>query len=137
MVRRRRRARRGRRTRRRRDERRAPCGERHARLASSPSGDVWVLAGGSLERFAQATPDPTFAWSSTLAPIFARVCASCHGPNGVSGVDLSKAAEWDAERDAIRARVVESKTMPPEGHTLSDTDRASIAAWANAMKLAR
>jgi mono/diheme cytochrome c family protein len=102
-----------------------------ARLAPSPSGDVWVLAAGGLQRFARADPERSIeaAWSSTLAPIFARSCSSCHLPGGVSGTDLSTAESWQSERSAIHARVVERKTMPPEGHPLADEDRAAIRTW--------
>ena len=102
-----------------------------ARLASSPSGDVWVLASGALRRFARAEPETALGvtWSATLAPIFARSCSSCHLPGGVSGVDLSTAEGWQSERSAIHARVVENKTMPPEGHPMLDADRAAIRAW--------
>jgi mono/diheme cytochrome c family protein len=103
-----------------------------ARLAPSPSGDVWVIAAGALQRFARADPESALGatWSATLAPIFARSCSSCHLPGGVSGTDLSSAEAWQSERRAIRDRVVESKTMPPEGHALSDADRDAIRAWA-------
>jgi hypothetical protein len=102
-----------------------------ARLASSPSGDVWVLAADALQRFARAEPETALGvtWSSMLAPIFARSCSSCHLPGGVSGIDLSTAEGWQSERGAIHARVVASKTMPPEGHPLPDADRAAIQAW--------
>jgi mono/diheme cytochrome c family protein len=103
-----------------------------ARLASSPSGDVWVIASGALQRFARADPEASLgaSWSATLAPIFARSCSSCHQASGVSGVDLSTAEAWQSERRAIHDRVVESKTMPPEGHPLSDADRDAIRVWA-------
>lgn len=102
-----------------------------ARLAPSPGGDVWVLSGGALERFARADAEPALAavWSSRLAPIFARACAACHLPNGVSGTDLSTAEGWQSERAEIADRVLRSRTMPPEGHPLSDEDRAAIDAW--------
>jgi mono/diheme cytochrome c family protein len=104
-----------------------------ATLAPSPSGDVWVLAAGSLQRFTQPAPDqPPILWSTTLEPIFARVCSSCHQPGGAAGVDLSTAAAWDTERANIRDRVLVSKTMPPEGHPLAAADRAAIGAWAAA-----
>jgi hypothetical protein len=102
-----------------------------ARLASSPSGDVWVLSSGALQRFARTQPETTLGvtWSATMAPIFARSCSSCHLPGGVAGVDLSSAEGWQSERGAIHARIVEHKTMPPEGHPLPDADRAAIQAW--------
>jgi mono/diheme cytochrome c family protein len=103
-----------------------------ARLAASPSGDVWAMAGSSLARFSRAQPEPSLdaSWSSQLAPIFARACASCHLPDGVAGTDLSTAEGWQSERAMIRDRVVIRHTMPPEGHTLGDADRTAIGAWA-------
>jgi mono/diheme cytochrome c family protein len=102
-----------------------------AKLASSPSGDVWVIAAGALQRFARSEPEAALgvSWAATLAPIFARSCSSCHLPGGVSGVDLSTAEGWQSERSVIHARVVEGRTMPPEGHPLSDADRDAIRAW--------
>ena len=102
-----------------------------ARLAPSPGGDVWVLSGRGLERFARAEAEPDLAavWSSELAPVFARACAACHLPNGVSGTDLSTAEGWQSERAEIADRVLRSRTMPPEGHPLSDEDRGVIHAW--------
>jgi mono/diheme cytochrome c family protein len=103
-----------------------------ASLAPSSSGDVWVIAGGALQRFSRADPEPALAatWKSSLAPVFARVCASCHQPGGSSGTDLSTAEAWESERQAIRERVVVTRTMPPEGHPLTDADRDAIRAWA-------
>jgi hypothetical protein len=102
-----------------------------ARLAASPSGDVWVVASNSVRRYARVGPEPALevAWSSTLAPIFARSCASCHLPGGISGTDLSTAEAWESEKTRIAERVVTGRTMPPEGHPLADADRAAIAAW--------
>jgi mono/diheme cytochrome c family protein len=102
-----------------------------ARLAPSPGGDVWVLAGSGLARFARAEAEPSLAsaWSSQLAPIFARACSRCHMADGVSGTDLSTAEGWQSERAEIADRVVKNHTMPPEGHPLSDADRAVIGAW--------
>lgn len=103
-----------------------------AHLSPSSSGDVWVLADGKLDRYARADAEPALAmaWSTTLAPIFARVCAACHEPDGSSGTDLSTAEAWASERAAIRERVVVARTMPPQGHPLSDADRKAISAWA-------
>ena len=114
-----------------------------AGLRGSPSGDVWVLGAGEPQRFravegpgagASARPegDMAAAWSVTLEPVFARACASCHSPTGVSGTDLSTSSGWQSEREAIRRRVIVTRSMPPEGHPLSDADRAAIAAWASA-----
>ncbi len=102
-------------------------------LAPSATGDVWVLAGGKLQRFTRVDPEPALAlaWNSTLSPIFAKVCSSCHQPNGSSGTDLSTPEDWESERQAIRDRVVVSRSMPPEGHPLSDDDRRAIESWVN------
>jgi mono/diheme cytochrome c family protein len=107
-----------------------------AKLASSSSGDVWVLSGSTLQRFARLAPGPerSSSWTGVLAPIFGRSCSACHQPDGVSGTDLSTAEAWESERDAIRARVVVSKTMPPQGHPLSESDRDAIGAWAAARR---
>jgi hypothetical protein len=103
-----------------------------ARLSPSSTGDVWVLSNGKLDRYARAEAEPALAtaWTTTLAPIFARVCSACHQPNGSSGTDLSTAQAWESERAAIRERVVLGRTMPPQGHPLSDADREAIRAWA-------
>jgi hypothetical protein len=107
-----------------------------ARLASSPSGDVWVMESGGLARFARvdspqaAGPGPTtMTWNSAIQPIFARSCATCHLPGGVSGTDLSTNTAWNSERANIHDRVVVHQTMPPQGHPLSDADRNAIRAW--------
>jgi len=108
-----------------------------AKIASSPSGDIWVMSGSKLERFARievAAPNTSHAgtmltWDSTIQPVFARSCATCHLPGGVSGTDLSTASAWNAERDAIHDRVVVKQTMPPSGHPLAAADRAAIGAW--------
>jgi len=102
-------------------------------LAPSSSGDVWVLAAGTLQRFARVAPDASL-WASRLSPVFARACSSCHEPKGVAGVDLSTLAAWQAEQGAIRERVVVGRTMPPEGHALSEEDREAIRAWATPQK---
>jgi hypothetical protein len=36
---------------------------------------------------------------------------------------------WEKERKEIGARVVEERSMPPEGHALSAGDRAAIQQW--------
>jgi mono/diheme cytochrome c family protein len=114
-----------------------------AKLQRSPSGDVWVLGAGKLERFAAeggastasvgggaASPTTTAStWRSTIAPIFARSCASCHQPNGSSGTDLSNEAAWSHLRALIRERVLVTRTMPPQDHPISDADRAVIHGW--------
>jgi len=108
---------------------------REAGLSPSASGDVWVLSGGALGRFTPtggAQPADGVAaatWASTVAPIFARSCSACHLPDGISGTDLSDARAWEGERAHIRERVVEKRSMPPQGHPLSDADRDAIRKW--------
>jgi mono/diheme cytochrome c family protein len=105
---------------------------RDATLAPSPTGDVWVITEGQARRVSRAdVVDPgATSWPSALAPIFARSCAACHGPDGPSGIDLSTLQAWQSHRDAIRARVIVDRSMPPDRHVLSDPDRETIRAWA-------
>lgn len=98
-------------------------------LIGSPSGDVWTLADGALSRISAAPPGERARWTATLAPIHARSCASCHGPAGSPGVDLSTLDAWESRRSAVRRRVIESRDMPPRGHPLSDEDRKAIDDW--------
>ncbi len=110
---------------------------RDAKLAASSSGDVWVLSGGGLQRFAASSGGApasgvSRAWDAAIAPIFARSCSGCHLPDGASGTDLSTATAWAKERSEIRERVVEKRTMPPEGHPLAEADRRAIRAWLDA-----
>ena len=85
-----------------------------------------------LRRFARGAADApvTPSWSEAIAPIYARSCASCHSATGESGVDLSTAQAWERERALIHERVVLRRSMPPQGHALSEADRATIGAWA-------
>lgn len=100
-----------------------------AKLVASPTGDVWAIgASGALTRY--GTVRAASAWQASIAPIQARVCGGCHGPNGSAGVDLSSAARWDGKRAAITKRVLEEKSMPPPGADLTDDERRAIAAWA-------
>jgi hypothetical protein len=111
-----------------------------AKLAASSSGDVWVIENGNLTRFARNDTAPqtagskptTVTWDSAIQPIFARSCAACHLPGGVSGTDLSTSAAWNSERANIHDRVVVHQTMPPQGHPLSDADRNAIRSWTEA-----
>jgi hypothetical protein len=103
------------------------------KLAPTASGDVWAISNGALRRFSRGSwsPDRADLWASNIAPIFARACAGCHEPGGVSGVDLSNADAWAAERAEIHERVVETQTMPPQGHDLAAADRAAIDGWSH------
>ncbi len=107
-----------------------------ATLQRSSSGDVWVIGSGKLARYATASSSLAStqrardsSWRQVIAPVFARACASCHQPDGVAGVDLSSETMWRAKRSLIRERVLVSHTMPPQGHALSEDDRAAIHTW--------
>jgi mono/diheme cytochrome c family protein len=104
-----------------------------SRLVGSQSGDVWSIdARGTLARWAigaAATTTSRGAWADVVAPIFARACASCHAPDGPAGVDLSKEGAWRTKRDLLRQRVVTDHDMPPQGHAISDADRATLRTW--------
>jgi mono/diheme cytochrome c family protein len=105
------------------------------KLAPTATGDVWAISGGVLRRFSRGSsiPDRAALWASSIAPIFARVCAACHAAGGVSGIDLSSAEAWEIERAEIRERVVETRTMPPQGHDLAAADLAVIDGWSSNM----
>jgi len=115
-----------------------------AHLAGSPSGDIWLVAGGQLFRYAvQANAGggggDEATWSATVQPIYASVCSNCHSAPGsgkdTSNVDLSNYALWDAHRAKIYQRVVAQAgtptSMPPSGSgfTLTEVQRAAIEAW--------
>jgi mono/diheme cytochrome c family protein len=100
-----------------------------ARLVGSPSGDVWALSGDrDLLRFS-ADPGVAPGWDEAMAPVFQRSCAECHRSGGSAGVDLSTREAWTARREAIEARVVVDRSMPPAGHALADADREAIRLW--------
>ena len=113
-----------------------------ARLAPSASDDVWVVGGGQLQRWSvAATPvdGDEATWTSTVEPVYAAICSSCHSPAGSgkssSNIDLSRYAAWKERRPRVYARVVEQagtgNAMPPRGSglTLMDAQRAAIATW--------
>lgn len=101
------------------------------RLLGSPSGDVWTLSGGGLARHAAELGDSEDrkVWEEEVQPIFLASCTPCHEPGGSSGTDLSTYGAWVALRKTVNERVVETKTMPPEGIPIDDADREVIAAW--------
>jgi cytochrome c553 len=107
--------------------------DRDAKLMGSLSGDVWAIDGrGELTRWAMGVPAANAAqasWKDVVAPVFARACAGCHGPEGSSGVDLSKEDAWRTKHDLLRQRLVQDRDMPPRGHELSDADRAVLGAY--------
>lgn len=104
-----------------------------ARLAPSPSGDVWVIGGGTLARVragSGAAPTADARWDAEVRPAFLRACVKCHQPGGPSGVDLSSASAWRANAKAVRARALVERTMPPRDQPpLSDAERAAIDGW--------
>lgn len=104
-----------------------------ARLAPSPSGDVWVIGGGKLARVRGGGAPPPSAdarWTAEVRPAFLRACVKCHQPGGPAGVDLSTASAWRASAKAVRARVLVERSMPPRDQPpLSDAERAAIDAW--------
>ena len=110
---------------------------RDAKLFPSPTGDVWVISHGVVSRLARARVSPSSAttWQRELAPVFSRSCAACHLPNGIANVDLSSAEAWTRKRAEIRTRVLEEKSMPPRGHSLSDIDREVVRRWIGAGSL--
>ncbi len=121
------------------------------RLFSSTTGDVWIVDGGILTRFARdasgagtsvpgqpttpshqgppSTLSPEDAWRAQIQPVFARVCAGCHLPGGTAGIDLSTSAAWNKRKADVKERVLDTRDMPPKGHPLGDADLAAIRAW--------
>jgi mono/diheme cytochrome c family protein len=102
-----------------------------ADLTGSDTGDVWILAGGALTRSALdiGNDDDRAAWEQKIQPIFHNNCTPCHLPGGTAGVVLATYDTWVEHRDVLKKRVIDEKTMPPQGFNLSDADRATIGAW--------
>jgi len=100
----------------------------HAALIGAPSGDVW-LADAGVKKLSLVHAVDDSRWRHEVQPVFARVCAHCHMPGGSADVDLSTAASWTAEHDELVRRVIATRTMPPAGTPLSDSDRAALAKW--------
>ena len=113
-----------------------------ARLVPSPSGDVWVMSGGQLQRWSVAAPTvdgDEATWTATVEPVYAAVCSNCHSPPGSgkssSNIDLSTYEAWKGRRPQVYARVVGQTgtptAMPPptSAFALTDAQRAAIAAW--------
>ena len=101
---------------------RATCGSRRGRASSRFAADAAATTGG----------DPTVD-GATSRPVFARVCAHCHLPDGSERRrPIDRRAEWGGERGEIGKRVVVDRSMPPAGTAMSDADRAAISAWAGA-----
>jgi mono/diheme cytochrome c family protein len=100
-------------------------------LVPSSTSDVWVVAGGDLQRFsAEASQgDGAAEWDKDIGPIMSRSCGQCHLPNGPAGIDLSTYQNWISHRAAINQRVVVEHSMPPPGSDFSDADRKTIETW--------
>jgi len=119
-------------------------GRRFAMIAPQPpeglvfessSGDLWIepyrssgnfRSTGELRRISTTPSNGDPAWQAQVAPVFQRVCSHCHLPGGEAGIDLSTPASWASDRDEIRRRVLVTRTMPPAGTELSDSDRAAL-----------
>ena len=111
-----------------------------AKLVGSASGDTWAISGGQLLRWNEggATGDQA-VWNRDVQPVHAAICSKCHGPAGSgqdsSRIDLSTYDGWVARKDRVYLRVVTQagtpSQMPPAsaGSSLSDAQRAAIAAW--------
>ena len=85
-------------------------------LASSASGDVWVVSGNAVARYTvEHGATPADEWAAAVDPIFEKSCRSCHGVNASSGIDLASFGAWDQKRATIVERVVTQKSMPPPG----------------------
>ncbi len=103
-----------------------------ARLIASRSGDVWVLAGGTVRRYTldNGAVGSAEEWSAKIEPIYTRSCSSCHRNGGTAGIDLSTYDAWVARRAAIVQRVFIERTMPPPGAgALADEERETIRAF--------
>ncbi|HEX4419529.1 MAG TPA: c-type cytochrome [Kofleriaceae bacterium] len=107
-----------------------------ARVETAATDHLFGLAGGdlvlatpaSLTRLTiQRDDDPR--WTAEIAPVFQRVCARCHRPDGDAGVDLSTPAAWRTERRELVHRVLETRTMPPAGTPIDAADRKALADW--------
>lgn len=108
------------------------------RLLGSPTGDVWTLCDGHLNRITVVENSDESRWERTVRPVQVRVCAACHGASDVSRgaamLDLSTYQGW-ADRRARIAMVIDGPTprMPPSGsgYVLTAEEKTAILEWAN------
>lgn len=107
----------------------APSIAAGAKLVGSASGDVWVIAGGMLNRYGFEIPPDVQRWEETVRPIFARRCTPCHLPGGTGNVDFTTYAAWAMRRADIRGRVFTTRDMPPPPGMLTDAERMALQAW--------
>lgn len=99
-----------------------------ARPFVSSNGDLWIVAGGAARKIAATAASEAVAdWTKSVQPVYARVCASCHGPGG--SADLSTYAAWVERRAEIEKRVLVDGTMPPKGVAFSEEDREALRGW--------
>ena len=98
-------------------------------LAAATAGDAWLATERGLVRYSRGASDADPLWQAQVAPVFQRVCSHCHLPGGEAGIDLSTPGSWAGDRDEIRRRVLVTRTMPPAGTDLSDSDRAALEHW--------
>jgi mono/diheme cytochrome c family protein len=106
-----------------------------ARLAGSPSGDVWTMSEDELQRVGDpaGTGADAVSWRKQLLPIFDRLCQACHLPAGSAHIDLSTYSAWAARRAAVGKRVVERtpSPMPPAGSgMLTAEELEAVRVWA-------
>jgi len=97
-----------------------------SRLCRSDAGDVWLSLGDTSALVSLAAPGS--AWHARVAPVFERVCATCHLPGGEADLDLSTPAAWTEHAEQLRD-VLSQGTMPPAGTTLTDADRDALLAF--------
>lgn len=101
-------------------------------LTAATGDDAWANGGGALLRISRSQAShaaPTThddRWKTAVAPIQQKTCATCHGPGGASGLDLSTAQAWNASRTAIEQRVLTKRDMPPAGTPFADADREAV-----------
>ncbi len=96
-----------------------------AALAPAVGGGVWSLSGGVPQKWTVGSGELA-VWQQRVQPVFARVCASCHGAGG-GALGLASLQAWEDNRAAIRAQVLEggdggSAAMPPAASTQPTAD---------------
>lgn len=100
------------------------------RIFGSRTGGVWIdHSGDRATRYTLDAPTDDPGWHRTVEPVFQRVCASCHLPDGDADLDLSAPAAWVFRRAEIARRVLVTRTMPPPGTEISDAERQALSSW--------
>ncbi len=103
---------------------------------------MWILL--TLACTSETTEATSPSWYADVAPLVDTHCARCHQPGGVGGIDLTDPDTAVAMAGAM-VTAVESGRMPPpasdpacrdyagsDGLVLSDDERATLVAWADA-----